>query len=210
MNPGRAMRFSLRTLMLMFTLFAVAYVIAWMYLRSEFEQRIDLATYIQDLKSLKVHAAWMKFGRDTENKPFPLSIINESLADSDFYYGQQLRPRAAERGLLFRRDQWGRPFVAVALNEIGDPCPEILESKVIGYYSFGQDGKSETFGNDPDDLNSWRPSTEFYLQQAKQQASDRARKEALGIACVPLAVILGIIFLFRDPHLACKEEVQRA
>jgi hypothetical protein len=204
------MRFSLRTLLLTFTVIAVAYFWAWMFLRNIYEKEIDLESYTQDLKSLQKQAAWMKFSRDTENKPFSLSVINENLADPDFYLMQQLRPRSSERGLLFRRDQWGRPFVAIALNEAGQPNSEILESKVIGYYSLGQDGKSETHGNDPDDLNSWRPNTDYYHEQAMREASDRARRDAVGIAAVPLAFVFGVILLYRDPHLARKEEPRLA
>lgn len=44
-------------------------------------------------------------------------------------------------------DPWGRPFLYVVDPKLPDG---------VGVYSMGPDGKTETRGNDPDDVNSWR------------------------------------------------------
>ncbi len=193
------MTFSLRTLLLMFPALIVSYYCSWVYLRHSKEQWIDLQIETEMLASLQKETAWMKANRESANQSFPIAVLNENLEDVNFYWSQPID--RIKMGMLWPRDSWGQPFKAVALDERGEPAPNVKESMVIGYYSVGQDGKSDSYGNDPDDLNSWRPSTEYYLEQAKRKVSDRARIDALGMACIPLTMIVGIVYYFRDPHL---------
>lgn len=87
--------------------------------------------------------------------------LNNKLTDDD---------RKTYPGLTFEEgcypDAWQQPFHAVRDHKL-------LDGRVIsiGIYSLGEDGKSETAGQDVDDINSWdRESGEYYRRREKSRA----------------------------------------
>jgi hypothetical protein len=64
-----------------------------------------------------------------------------------------------------RADPWNRPLRATTLEEADDG-----KSRVLGFYSLGQDGQSQTAGNDADDLNTWNEAcTAWYAKSLRRQ-----------------------------------------
>ena len=58
-------------------------------------------------------------------------------------------------------DAWGRPLQVMDPRK---PTSDATKSK-FGVYSTGVDGRSESFGNDPDDINSWDNHHDAYYQR---------------------------------------------
>jgi hypothetical protein len=76
-------------------------------------------------------------------------------------------------------DLWGRPYCAVQ-----------LDGGQIGLYSNGVDGKSETAGNDPDDISTWK-QTDFY--RVKEGQYDR--KQTIVITLCEVVICFGLFYL---------------
>jgi hypothetical protein len=66
---------------------------------------------------------------------------------------------------VYEYDPWGRPFHVVEPVKAGDE---------FHFYSSGQDGKSLSEGNDPDDLNTWDDHGESWYRKSIQR-HDRMR-----------------------------------
>lgn len=87
-------------------------------------------------------------------------------------------------------DPWGRSYHCVFNVKLHDGSVQ-----PIGFYSAGEDGYSESNGNDPNDINSWDTKRgEFYLRRGKF----RERKEncILGAMLTPV-VFLGMLIVGR-------------
>lgn len=56
-------------------------------------------------------------------------------------------------------DPWGRPYLFIREAPAGP--------REFGIYSMGADGKSASQGEDPDDLNTWSGTQDYYIRHAK-------------------------------------------
>jgi hypothetical protein len=178
------MRFSLRTLLLHFTMFAVVYGVSLHVEkgRLEKESRPNIAKVLYQLDRENVYTkARQRFAQRYGYAS--VNFLNKTVS---------------------ARDLWGNRFVAVALDENDVPLSEIDETTRVGYYSRGQDGKSVSHGNDPDDLNSWQPTPEFYETLYREERDRRAKMKALQSASLTTAISVLCLtlgrLLFRKRH----------
>ncbi|WP_413431638.1 hypothetical protein [Crateriforma spongiae] len=74
--------------------------------------------------------------------------INEMIADPTSRFDSKF-------GAHLRSDHWGNPYVCIESDEGSEERWQ--------FYSNGLDRRSESKGRDPDDLNSWDLSNQYYL-----------------------------------------------
>jgi hypothetical protein len=85
-----------------------------------------------------------------------------------------------------RLDPWGHPYRCVSPKA----SPDGQSTHDVGVYSMGQDGVSESNGNDPDDINSWDDHhRRFYLDQI----ATRKRTENVSVTIVLMPVIYACV-----------------
>ena len=104
--------------------------------------------------------------------------INKMIADpnSDF---------ANVFGQLLRSDHWGNPYVCVKNDT---PSEERWQ-----FYSNGLDRVSQSNGSDPDDLNSWDLSSEYYVALDKSNG----QADALVIAMICVLPVFALLVCVR-------------
>ena len=78
--------------------------------------------------------------------------------------GGQLRQQILDglKSNQCENDPWGNPYQVFV-----DELDSIPPTKHVGVFSFGEDGISNSRGNDPDDISSWRPMSEANFYQRK-------------------------------------------
>ncbi len=129
--------------------------------------QIDVFT----LKSLAVigDTFQLQFGGWREIQPYLQEYVNGTLSPEN--------PLPNHKPIV---DTWGRPF------QVSWPTDsEDGELGDVGFYSLGEDGISKSFGNDPDDINSWdRDSTRYYHSRFTRSNNFARAKVAAIIAIV--------------------------
>ena len=83
--------------------------------------------------------------------------INEMIADPASEFDSKF-------GYHLRSDHWGNPYVCVENDEGAEERWQ--------FYSNGLDRRSKSNGRDPDDLNSWDLSNQYYLNFDQYTARD--------------------------------------
>ncbi len=92
-------------------------------------------------------------------------------------------------GHQLRTDHWGNPYVCV---DSGEQCEERWQ-----FYSNGLDRGSQTNGRDPDDLNSWDLSNQYYKDFDKSTRRDDSYRTGLIWTLPSFVLIIGIRELWR-------------
>jgi hypothetical protein len=162
------MRFSLRTLMLMFPAFLIAWFLAAMYY--QVTRGMIHPKWIREVTKLNsMHSAgiglWVQTGR-----PLDVEKINAWLAGKIAYSDPDFRELAGVLAPYGMNDLHDQPYRCVALDQTKMPSPEANTGKHVGFYSVGKDGKSATYGHDPDDFNSWEELVHpYHLEQSNIQ-----------------------------------------
>jgi hypothetical protein len=140
------------------------------------------------------HPAWTREGnllRNAARSEDPIPEVWRTVPRGD-YPLDELDERAPRLLILPEgignrapRDSWGHSYRVVVEGE-----PDVT---FVGVYSTGRDGRSDSRGNDPDDINSWGLDWREYYPAADKRQD---RLESLRIAglwsllTVPLAVLL--------------------
>lgn len=92
-------------------------------------------------------------------------------------------------------DPWGRPYRYV--RDMTLPDRAVVD---FGVYSLGEDGKSTSNGNDPDDISSWVPypdNVAYYSQKVRTEYRwERAIRGAYLTPFVYIGIV-GIVWLFK-------------
>jgi hypothetical protein len=170
------MRFSLRTLLLLFPALIVSYGLArcCVYYFAEQYNSTPAPIWCQYQRALweaqhdSAHSqsAIGSFSDATTN------LINSWTAGQISNLPADLKIQAFEK--IGRLDLWGRPLQC-RLFEYDNPCAPGMKIQSLGFYSCGEDGISDSKGNDPDDLSSWnRMSGNYY---SEKYASDDTQFE---------------------------------
>ncbi len=120
--------------------------------------------------------------------PADIDTVNQYLSHS-----LEKPPRLSELKWIDNKfDPWGNPYVCVERPEDSDEG-----DRPWHFYSTGQDGKSATNGNDPDDIGSWK---EMQVVANYYHAETRKRKRTaavlLGLVSSPF-VFLALVFMKR-------------
>ena len=119
--------------------------------------------------------------RDAYPQSFSSSAVNGWLARSNL----GSNPFATAIGLESDLDPWGRPYVFL---ERSSPSKEIWDGMHI--YSLGEDGRTDSQGDDPDDINTWYDrSFDFYVHRENRNTFNRHLKRLtwlFPLACVAL------------------------
>ena len=90
----------------------------------------------------------------------------------------------------YETDRWGNPYMFVAEDRV--------EGLWIGLYTKGQDGISNSKGNDPDDQNSWgQDGVDYYLQKINRKTLPGRVLKAGAIFTFHLSICL---LTFRQPN----------
>ncbi len=167
------MRFSLRTLLLMFPALIVSYALAYGWVGTERYWGWHHPPWLNQIQP-------MKFAQEDIQKAGNPIFISEF---NRWFQGKPIQRRSLQSFLqnyfYEPTDGWGNAFVCVALVEGNVPDPSIEKSSRDGFYSRGEDGVSKSNGNDPDDLNSWNSTTEYYQQLTSKRHQEHLRIQAL-------------------------------
>jgi hypothetical protein len=164
------MTFSLRTLLLLFPALIVSYGLAYAWDGLGFR-----------CVMFRWHGQRSQVRMLAEMHP-PNIII--SVTNANLWLQQKL-PATHPHYRLYRswlyeqQDCWGQPLVCVALNERDEPVPELDLTTRCGIYSLGNDGVSHSHGNDPDDLNSWNSTDDYYHDLSRRTLAEWRQAEAL-------------------------------
>ena len=162
-SDGGSLKYSLAHLLLIFPAWAFAYIVA-PYAATQ----NDRFTYRHDVESASIrnYRSWAIYYSDASGRKF----VNDRLAN-----------RWAD--IVHDCDQWGNKYQLVEHDEHDEswpPSPSRDETQVHEFpspyhvYSFGEDGKSDTNGNDPDDINSWNYDRNTFY--GRQIANEMKRK----------------------------------
>ena len=181
------MRFSLRTLLLMFPALAVLYGASY-YVSGN----IYWHTYAHGVDEREER----KIGRLHEFVNLPNSTISPT-KNGVYVWLSQALPTAETSANIHARleymevvDGWNSAYRCVKLDAENKPTDE-NEFHVIGIYSVGEDGLSVTQGNDADDLNSWAFDRAYYQKRRYERDLWEQRINALWLMPV-IAVVLGL------------------
>ena len=94
-------------------------------------------------------------------------------------------------------DSWGNPYVFIELGQTGPNEPK----STFHLYSCGEDGESQTDGNDPDDINSWSyDRNRFYRQRMRWIDSKQRLWRTIWMAPLIWAFSLLILKWLRGSH----------
>lgn len=161
------MRFSLVQLFLLFPAWCLAYLVApyttFYILRITWKHGVA-ANDIKDIRFFTEHQL----------------IANPGLKFDDLDFDQMWEARGGNV------DPWGNPYQVIERSESTDGLKTTVHA-----YSFGQDGKSLTQGNDPDDINSWNDHWRgFYLAQIERDKRLVYLKRTLWLTPLCYVVIL--------------------
>lgn len=174
------MRFSLRTLLLMFPALIVSYALAYgCASRMQTRHTVGPTVWSESRKSLNL----IQSNSFHSQAAFGASNASHAQLVNKWFRGEinQLPQNLKRIGLetLDRQDIWGKPFCCVLLQDESPYNPGSL-IRYLGFYSCGEDGLSQSAGNDPDDLNSWnRMSGDIYFQRQLEKERKRVYWEAL-------------------------------
>ncbi len=196
-----AFRFSLWQLFVVMTVTPVSLVVSqglatammpvnrWSYVTEGLRRDIGLLTKIhvdfdtdskRDVDSLN---AWLRGasirygelehpGTDPWGNPYQCVATPKGPNDERVPYGHVL--------------EWGEPFLWPS-NGIADG--DTAENACFGFFAFGEDGITNSNGNDPDDLNSWDfKSGRFYRDRRAQHQRDEHNLKTAQIFCILFAM----------------------
>ncbi len=182
------MRFSLRTLLLLFPAFLICYGISFAIAYLLFEPVNAAHDVGAGVHSLLLERYIIRSSDLPEIDAAKLNLwFNDKLPYSD--------PNYSLYNDFFRakRDPWGRVFQAVTLTADFDPQPQLANPVWIAVYSLGKDGTSKTHGNDPDDISPWRKYVD--LTQTERIAEQRQRVHMKAAIISPILLILAILLV---------------
>ncbi len=199
------MRFSLRTLMLLFPALIVSYGLAYgCALATQTRHTLSPSYWSECKRDLLITQfnSCEQTGRGGANAT-RVDNINRWFRNEL----SQLPPsyRHLELGSRLERiDRWGNPYRCVLIEQENVCAPE-FPTQMLGFYSCGEDGISHTKGNDPDDLNSWnRISGELYEERESFRERTKIYWEALCLLPLPAGAILAfwlfLKHLFQVPN----------
>jgi hypothetical protein len=182
------MTFSLRTLMLLFPALIVSYALAqgcWPGVVSSSGGRP-----IWSRENLQLR----HFQRIAEEILPPASLLPLVPTIDGYFQRKATIPPTldaawdAHFGKSLLLDSWGQPY----------RCVE--RDNRVQFYSCGQDGITQSAGNDPDDLNSWdEHAAEFYINQFRESELRKKRLESLGFMPLTLAFVVWFWVKLRQP-----------
>ena len=163
------MRFSLRTLMLLFPALIVSYGLAYGCVRVELRNSCSLQTWHNQLNMMSI---------DYEMAQETKQTISVTKANQ-WFQGRLKAYNTSNWWLVTREDNWGNPIRCVALDEQNQPLPNVDSTMRYGFYSCGEDGISHSHGNDSDDLNTWNSTNDYYVAWTKQWCRECYQRQAL-------------------------------
>lgn len=181
------MRFSLRFLLFIAPCILVAaYFVIWHvqgYLDSLIVNRyrawLGVHWDIENLSELSHHASKLK-----------MQSVEQGTIDLNLWFKGELSNQSPAAQLmnelhLPKEDCFGHTFIAVGLGENNQPAQDPAKAIVIGIYSTGIDGVSNSNGSDPDDISSWRIESSFsYYERLKKERYWQSRKIRAFVALV--------------------------
>ncbi len=201
------MRFSLRTLMfLLIPLLIAAYGLAYMLNATVNGQPIFERKWSKELNQLQT---WHLTAND------PYVILKPSKTTLFGLMQEVLNGKTNTEVLqlgyyqqLHLSDCWEQPYRCVCLDAKHQVVDE-SQAVEIGFYSVGEDGVSQTSGNDPDDLNSWSSTDAYYAQRHQAIVLREMRLQALKF--LPLSLgIFALVGWFLKPFSARSLEWERS
>jgi hypothetical protein len=216
------MRFSLRSLLLVFPLLLALYGVSY-----QLSETVHWGTYnhgAERLEKSNLYARSEILGRrpknganSTEFQVFQqsfdfakqttarggqmdvddLNAAVQELPSKDPIYRMKL-----DHAVHPRRDLWGNYFQWIALDENDRPLPGVQLANDIGLYSTGPDGLSTSWGNDSDDYNSWNTTEEQYEALFDQGLSRQVRQRTLQTMPAMFVFLFAAAFIYwnRDKH----------
>jgi hypothetical protein len=169
------MRFSLRTLLLMFPVivllaYGLACAIAFVQVAPERPgSTVDRIGLCND--ALILNQAQTKAGLQTDISTLELWLQGKlPWTHPDF--------KIYAANLSQQQDIWGRNLHCVALSPSGQPLPDATLANNVGLYSLGRDGKSLSHGLDADDVNSWSTTLEQTQALGNAWVHERMHEQA--------------------------------
>jgi hypothetical protein len=187
------MRFSLAQFLLIVPayvlgMYAAALLQSTGLVHYKFQRAINRTQLIADM---------IQFSESTgSKKQFDEATINPWLAQRlprSHQIWQQLREHPGV-------DPWGQPYRYIRNRHLTDGT--VVE---LGVYSTGQDGVSETDGNDADDLNSWSEKQgQYYRDEISRQDFSDAALTGLLLTPFTYALLIGLSRLSRVTVSALK------
>jgi hypothetical protein len=172
------MRFSLRTLLLLFPALIVSYGLAWLITMGLVEH-----PRLPKPVGWSSHDYNILYGYMEQ----PVQLVNGAQFDwrklNDYFAGK-LPASDSEyswHSLRYPRttDIQGNHYFCVPLNAEYSPGPDLSKPRCFGFYSVGQDGLSASCGEDPDDTNSWHFEKPSFWQAWNAKKSWHFRRVAL-------------------------------
>lgn len=180
------MRFSLRTLFLLFPVFLICYGISFALAYWLFEPANAAYDPGAGLHSMLLEGYLFRTNDLPEIDVTKLNLwLNDNLSQNDSHYSLY------NDFFRAKRDPWGRVFHAVNLTADLVPTPQLLNPEWIGIYSLGPDGISTSHGNDPDDVSPWRK----YVDLGRSERIAQQRQRVHIKAAIMTLILLGIISL---------------
>jgi len=194
------MRFSLRTLLLLFALVAIACSLSYFYARSQvlgwreleqpgFEDFRRVAEYVE------------------AKHPHPLDVsrLNGIFQGLSSFPFAQLEFEWCLFLLRRDRDPWGKAYHWVALDQNNQPLPHVPSADKAGIYSTGPDGTSSSYGNDPDNINSWNTTEAEFITLMERGTTHQIRRRTLQTMPGMLMILLAGVLIYQNrPHLRPK------
>jgi hypothetical protein len=185
------MRFSLRTLLLLFPVIALlAYGLAC---------GIAFVQVVPERPGSTVDRILMEAHALCFNQAQASAGVQTDVTTLELWLQQRLPAnhpdaRLYNSNLLLFADNWGRSLHCVALSPAGEPLPDVTLTNTIGLYSLGRDGQSLTHGMDADDVNSWSTTSEQTQAMGLAWVYERMRDQAGYYVPWTLGVLLLILF----------------
>jgi hypothetical protein len=170
---------TLRRLLLIFPAYLLGILLAGWW--ASYSTRGEHPHYIFALNHLRsIHGDVLYFEERYGTGTVSVDAINAWLAKKPL---NDPRARQALRDDSVELDPWGNPY------HCGRDM-ELVDGRVIpiGIYSLGEDGLSQTQGNDSDDINSWDENAGAYYR-TKIRESNRKQYAIEGLLIAPFTYV---------------------
>ncbi|GEM_PF-4288213 len=98
------------------------------------------------------------------------------------------------------KDPWGNPYRCIRYRH-----SYMDETRTVGFYSTGQDGVTNTSGNDADDLNSWNPECrQWYVRDINARRRSQILVNGILLTPIVYVVVIGVSWMLRLPFKGCR------